>query len=187
MAGPGVNAAESTVGQKLRTARQSLGLTIDAVARETCLTKGFISRLERDEASASVSSLVALCRAVGLRMGALFDPPNAAVVRRDEGAPLHFGGHGIVEALLSSRDQSRFAVVHSTLAPGGTSGDDFYTFDGDVEFAYVLSGGLAVDVEDNSYTLTCGDALTFRATQPHRWRNTSDDETVVLWVLSPVS
>ena len=187
MTDPGVNAAETTVGQKLRAARQAHGLTIESVARETGLTKGFISRLERDEVSASVASLVALCRTVGLRMGSLFDPPNAAVVRRDEGAPLHFGGHGLVEALLSSRDQNRFTVVHSTLAPEGTSGDDFYTFDGDVEFAYVLSGRLTIDVEDESYSLDTGDALTFRATQPHRWRNASDRDTVVLWVLSPVS
>ncbi|MFZ0322985.1 MAG: cupin domain-containing protein [Actinomycetes bacterium] len=175
----------ATVGRKLRTARHRQGLTIDAVAKQTGLTKGFISRLERDEVSASVASLVAVCRAVGLRMGELFDPPHEPVVRRDEGAPLELGGHGLTEVVLSSSDQKRVAVVHATLDKGGTSGDDFYTFDSDTEFAYVLSGQLRIDVGDESFSLDAGDSLTFRASSPHRWHNTFDGQTVVLWVLSP--
>jgi len=180
-----VSHAGSTVGQKLRDARHARGLTIAAVGEKTGLTKGFLSRLERDEVSASVPSLLAVCQAVGLRIGDLFDPPGAAVVRRNEGSPLQFGGHGLDEVVMSSGDQRRFTVIRARLSAGGTSGDDLYTFDGDVEFAYVVSGQLTIDVEDQSHVLSAGDALTFRPTQPHRWRNSSDGETVVLWVLGP--
>jgi transcriptional regulator with XRE-family HTH domain len=57
---------ELRIGARLRDARQRQGLTIDQVAQSTGLTKGFISRIERDMTSPSVSTLVTVCAALSL-------------------------------------------------------------------------------------------------------------------------
>lgn len=82
------------IGAKLRAARKMRSLTLDQVAQGAGLTKGFVSRLERDDVSPSVASLVAVCEILGLRVGDLFDPPVTAVLRAGEGRLINFGGHG---------------------------------------------------------------------------------------------
>ncbi len=130
---------EARIGARLRAARQARGLTLDQVAAATELTKGFISRLERDEVSPSVASLVAVAGVLGLGMGELFDPPSTQLVRAGTGAPIAFGGQRVHETLLTPGPQRELQVIHSRLEPGGTGGADLYTLRSTVEFVYVVS------------------------------------------------
>ncbi len=178
--------AKVRIGARLRAARLAQRMTIEAVADATGLTKGFISRLERDNASPSVASLVAVCDAIGLRVGELFDPPETAVVRAGEGRPISFGAVDARELLLTPGTQSQLEVIHSVVEGHGHGGDELYTLDCDTEFVYVVSGTLDVVVEDEVTTLGAGDAMTFPGRAPHTWRNPSASEPAeVLWVLSP--
>jgi transcriptional regulator with XRE-family HTH domain len=179
-------AAQIRIGARLRAARLAQKMTIDAVAAATGLTKGFISRLERDAASPSVASLVAVCDAVGLRVGALFDPPETAVVRAGEGRPISFGAAGAQESLLTPGTQQQVEVIHSRLEGGGHGGEELYTLDCDTEFVYVVEGALELVLESDTVTLDAGDAMTFPGRSPHTWRNSSATKPCeVLWVLSP--
>jgi transcriptional regulator with XRE-family HTH domain len=173
------------IGARLRAARLAQRMTIEAVADATGLTKGFISRLERDNASPSVASLVAVCEVIGLRVGALFDPPDTAVVRAGEGRQISFGAKNAEERLLTPGTQQQVEVIHSVIGPGGHGGEELYTLDCDTEFVYVLAGTLDVVVEDDVTTLGAGDAMTFPGRTPHTWRNPSTEPSEVLWVLSP--
>jgi transcriptional regulator with XRE-family HTH domain len=174
------------IGAKLRAARMARKMTIETVADATGLTKGFISRLERDDASPSVASLVAVCDVIGLRVGDLFDPPDTAVVRAGEGRPINFGAKGAVEQLLTPGTQQQLEVIHTVLEGGGHGGIELYTLDCETEFVYVLSGTLQVVLEDQIVALEGGDAMTFPGRTPHTWRNQSEDHPCeVIWVLSP--
>jgi transcriptional regulator with XRE-family HTH domain len=181
-----VTSAPIRIGVRLRAARRSQKLTIEAVAEATGLTKGFISRLERDEASPSVASLVAVCDAIGLRVGALFDPPDTAVVRAGEGRPISFGAEGAAERVLTPGTQQQLEVIHTRLDGGGHGGIELYSLDCETEFVYVVAGDLDVVLGDETVTLGAGDAMTFPGRTPHTWRNHSDTRSCeVVWVLSP--
>ena len=52
------------LGSRLRNHRLRQHMTIEQLATATDLTKGFISRVEREQTSPSVASLVKLCRAL---------------------------------------------------------------------------------------------------------------------------
>ena len=47
----------------------------------TGLTKGFLSRVERDMTSPSVASLITLCDVLSISVGSLFEAPDVQVVR----------------------------------------------------------------------------------------------------------
>ena len=132
------------IGAKLRAARKLRSLTLDQVASAAGLTKGFVSRLERDDVSPSVASLVAVCDVLGLRVGELFDPPVTSVLRKGEGRLINFGGEGAVERLVTPGTQSALEVIHSVIEPGGNGGAELYALTSDVECAYVLSGTVEV-------------------------------------------
>jgi transcriptional regulator with XRE-family HTH domain len=164
------------IGNKLRNARQLRGLTLDQVAQSAGLTKGFVSRLERDDVSPSVASLVSVCEVLGLRMGDLFDPPRTSVIR---------SGKGAVERLVTPGTQSALEVIHSVVEPGGNGGEELYALACEAECAYVLSGTLEVVLEHGVETLTAGDAMTFPGNAPHTWRNPGPRPSKVLWILAP--
>jgi transcriptional regulator with XRE-family HTH domain len=178
--------ADVPLGARLRSARRARGLTLQQVATELGLTKGFLSRVEREEVSPSVASLVALCEVVGVRVGDLFDAPSTSVVRAGEGRRLHFGGTGAVELLLTPSTQQAVQVVHSTVSPGGSGGTQRYVLETDVECVYVLRGRFRVELAEETVDLAAGDALTFPGREPHTWSNASATEPAeVLWVLAP--
>ncbi len=174
------------VGARVRSLRRERGLTIEQLAAATGLTKGFISQLERDTTTPSLSSLARICDALGVRVGDVFESVSGEMVRlvrradRPEAAwnPNHF--------LLSPAQERRLQAIESEIPPGGSSGDEPYSFPGDVEFVYVLSGRLDLQVAEDRYALEAGDALTYPLREPHRWVNpTADEPAHVLWVAVP--
>jgi transcriptional regulator with XRE-family HTH domain len=177
--------AEVAIGGRLRAARQARGLTLDQVAAATGLTKGFLSRLERDEVSPSVASLVSVCEVVGIRVGELFETPQTSLVRAGEGRQINFGGTDVRELLLTPGTQGALQVISSTIEPGGSGGEELYTLDCEVEFVYVVRGRLQIRLSDDTVLLDAGDAFTFPGREPHTWSNAADGDCEVIWVLAP--
>jgi transcriptional regulator with XRE-family HTH domain len=176
---------EIPIGGKIRATRLARGLTLGQVAAAAGLTEGFVSKLERDQVSPSVASLVAVCEALGLKVGDLFDAPESAIVRAGDGAQINFGGSDAKEYLLSSGNQTSIEVLHSVIEPGGSGGAELYALNCEVEFVYVLSGQLEMVLGPERHLLNTGDAMTFRGRDPHTWLNPSDQQVEVLWVMSP--
>ncbi len=174
------------IGGRLRATRLARGLTLGQVAAAAGLTEGFVSKLERDQVSPSVASLVSVCEALGLRVGELFEPPTSAIVRAGEGALINFGGENALEYLLSPGSQAHIEVLHSIIEPKGSGGEELYALDTEIEFVYVLKGQFDIILGPTTHNLNVGDAMTFRGREPHTWRNPSASEPAeVLWVLAP--
>lgn len=174
------------IGSKLRAARQAHGYTLDQLASSAGLTKGFLSRVERDETSLSVASLITLCEVMSLDVGSLFSSPEVALVRRDTAPAINLGGSGVSERLMTPRGQSRLQLVHSSVEPGGTGGTDFYTINCEIEVVYVLKGSVELLFTDRRQKLSTGDALTFAGGEPHTWVNASKTRPAeLMWVLLP--
>ena len=115
------------------------GLTLAQVAESTGLSKGFLSRLERDETSPSVATLVQLCQVLSLPVGALFAEPEIQKVTRTEAPRINLGGVNVEEHLMSPRGEARAAAA--LLARGGAHGrHELYTVNCDVEVLHVVSG-----------------------------------------------
>ncbi|RBY74659.1 XRE family transcriptional regulator [Geodermatophilus sp. TF02-6] len=178
--------AEALVGARLRAARQAAGLTLAAVAAQAGLTKGFLSRLERDEVSPSVASLVTVCGVLGIGVGQLFEPPTTSLVRAAEAPPINFGGRGLREVLLTAGTQRDLQVIRSVVEPGGGGGEELYALACEVEFVHVLRGRLRLLLPGQSVDLDEGDAFTMPGATPHTWFNPSATTVCeVLWALTP--
>ena len=181
------SAGEIQVGPRLRAARRERGLTISEVAEQAGLTAGFISQLERDLTSASLSSLYRICAVLGIRVGNLIDDvPSGQLIRREQQTRRSLAMGNAEHLLLTSREERRFHVTESHIPPGGSAGDEPYALPADVELVYVLRGSLELQVGEETHLLEEGDTLTYSPRDPHTWRNPSDsDEAVVLWTALP--
>jgi transcriptional regulator with XRE-family HTH domain len=174
------------IGGRLRALRRDRGLTMAELAKATGLTSGFLSQLERDLTSVSLSSLARICSVLDVRFGDVLDeaPTGALIRRKDVRSWTGLGTH--VDLLLSSRDERRFHLMESHIPPGAGAGEDLYTFPADVELVYVLSGSLELQSEGKLFRIDAGDTVTYSPRQPHTWRNPSEgEEAVVLWFSIP--
>ena len=154
---------------------------------ESGLTKGFVSKLERDQATASVASLMRLCQALGIQVGSLFHASPGEVVRGGAYPPINFGGIGMARvpphaggraprAGHPQRDRARRGQRRRALRPARRR-------------RVRASSSRAVwrsPFADHTVVLETGDAFTFPPRNEHCFRSTAEDATTrVLWVFAP--
>lgn len=173
------------IGARLRAARTAQGLSLAQLADTTGLSKGFLSRVERDETSPSVATLVQLCQVLSLPVGALFAEPEVQHVSFESAPRINLGGFGADERLMTPRGEQRVQLLRSELAPDAHGGSELYTINCDVEVLHVVSGSMSVRFADRVATLRAGDALTFPGREPHSWRVDGGEPAVALWVIVP--
>ncbi|ABM07849.1 transcriptional regulator with XRE-family HTH domain [Pseudarthrobacter sp. PvP004] len=175
------------IGSRIRAARQAQRLTIEQVADATGLTKGFLSRVERDLTSPSVASLVTLCQVLSVSVGDLFAAPETHLTKRDDGPRISLGGQGIVERLLTARSERRLQILQATIEPRGRGENELYAVDCDVDVLHVVKGRIKLILTNEEYDLEEGDTLSFPGREPHTWINPTDETVEVLWVLVPAA
>jgi len=179
--------APLAIGSRIRAARQGQRMTIEQVAESTGLTKGFLSRVERDLTSPSVASLVTLCQVLSIPIGDLFVDPETYLTRRGEGPRISLGGEGIREELLTPRHERRLQIIRAVIKPHGHGESELYAVDCDVDVMHVVSGRITVVFASEHYELDAGDTLTFPGREPHTWANKTDEEAIVVWALVPAA
>lgn len=183
---PNAETQIAPIGAKLRSTRVGQGLTLEQLALAIGVTKGFLSRVERDETSPSVSTLVQLCQALSLPIGALFEAPEISRIALDDAPRINMGGRGVDEWLITAREEPRVQVIRSRMAAGATGGDALYTVNCDVEVLHVIAGSVTLDFAGREEQLRAGDTLTFPGRTPHNWR-TGDEPAEVVWTLIPAA
>lgn len=173
-------------GARLRHVREARRLSLDGVAQRTGVSAGFLSRVERDLTSPSVANLVGICDALGISVADLFTTPATTVVRRVDRPTVEDlpKGADVVDTLLTPVGMRHVTVLESAVAEGGSGGDVLYTLPSECEVCFVLDGTIEVQVEDDTFTLHRGDALTFGAAVPHTWR-AIEGGARILWILAP--
>lgn len=179
--------AALAIGSRIRSVRQAQRLTIDQVAESTGLTKGFLSRVERDLTSPSIASLVTLCQVLSLDVGALFSQPDTHVVRLAEAPRISLGGDGIIEQLVTARSERRLQVIRSVIEPHGEGEKELYSVDCEVEVLHVVAGHFIVIFANERFELEAGDTVTFPGREPHSWINPTDKQAIVTWTLVPAA
>ena len=87
------------IGRRLRSARAGAGLTLAAVARRANLSEGFLSKLERGQATGSIANLIQLAEVLGLGLHELFQSDSAPARTR---VAVHRGGAGGLEEVAAT-------------------------------------------------------------------------------------
>lgn len=176
--------ALATLGRKLREVRQRRGLRIADVAREAGISTGFLSAVERSQATASVATMQRLTTAYRTSVLELFDLPGKSSRRLRPSDRTVLQAHPGVNMELLAPSSSRLESMLFRAAPrSGSAGS--YVHDGE-ELIYVLSGSIEIWLDELEHvTLREGDSFWFESTRGHRWLNPSaTDGATLVWVCS---
>ncbi|MDY0393442.1 cupin domain-containing protein [Virgibacillus halophilus] len=69
--------------------------------------------------------------------------------------------------------------------PPNTPYEERYSHPGE-EFYFVVEGVLVFRIEGKEYLLNAGDSIHFPSEKLHEWKNPTNDEAVLISVLTPV-
>ncbi len=180
------------LGEKIRKLRIQKHMTLRDVSDKCGCSLGFLSQVERDLVSPTISSLKKIAEALDTNIMAFFNESdsheieNSVVVRKkDRGRFVNERSRVTYELLRPQFSDTTLEALYMYLKPNASSGDTPHTHKGE-EFFLVLKGKFKIEVGDKTYILEEGDAGMYKSSVPHRWCNPSDkEEAIVIWVNHP--
>lgn len=176
---------QKKLGSRLRELRVQLGLSIRTLAARTGFSPSFISQLEADAVSPSISSLERITAELGVSLGQLFSSMESEpriVVRSDERLSHHSDwGRCTVESLNDMAGGRRLSGMLVHFQPEGMSGKHLSPSRQET-FALMVAGTLNLELEGETLTLAPGDAVYLDEGIGFRWHNVSDADASLLLV-----
>ena len=177
------------IGAKIKRTRLKLGLTQEELAARTELSKGFISQLERNLTSPSITTLVDILEALGTDTAAFFtasdDNEKVVFTPDDMFESSDDELHSKICWLVPNAQKNALEPILVALEPGGSSYPDD-PHEGE-EFGYVLSGSVTLVLGLRRFKLRKGDSFCFKPTEEHYLINNTQREARVIWVATPPS
>jgi transcriptional regulator with XRE-family HTH domain len=164
----------SQLSTRLREARKARGLSLDAVAKLSGVSRSMVSQIERGESSPTVATLWNLTRALQVDFAGLLDQATSAPaieIVRDAQVPVIDGlGQGCRIRILSEPQQAgRHEVYDIRFAPDGSLVSDPHA-PGATEALTVVSGRVRVKSGEVEEVLREGDTARYPADVPHAIR-----------------
>jgi len=178
-------------GGMIRELRKARGVTLANLAAIAGISIGHLSNIERGKSEPTVTVMHAIAQALGVTIGWFFrdaasqNEERDLVVRKAARRKLTFE-NGITDELLSPNLRGDLELLMARFPPGAESGDEPYTHRGE-ESGVILQGTLCMTVSGKTITLNEGDSFAFKSTEPHRYWNPSEGETLVIWAITPPS
>ena len=177
----------TSIGLRLKELRSARGMSVRTLAKKVELTSGFISQVENGRQMPSIATLVRLCAALDIDVGDMFAESAArGRIVRPADRKVYSWETGVHDEVVSADSTKTLEMLHSTFAPGATTGEPF-THGSEIEVAYVTEGTLLICVGESCYELHSGDALTFSGTLPHSVSNPAGRQASVIWALTPAT
>ncbi|HEU4681224.1 MAG TPA: helix-turn-helix domain-containing protein [Gemmatimonadales bacterium] len=177
---------ETSLGAVLRRLREERGLTLRAIAERSGFSASFLSQVENEQASPSISSMERIAAALGVTLGEFFQTVEQGnqvrVVRANARQNLYSQwSKARIESLASGEPNRKLQAVLVTLKPDGSSGRQPYPAPSE-EFALVLKGSVVLTTDNHEQVLNEGDGVTVHAGTMRRWHNRGTAATQIVIV-----
>lgn len=180
----------SKIGQLLKQYRESIRLTQSHVAKQSGISSSMLSQIESSIVSPSVSTLFAICNAMGMDMAYLMKMLNRTTpihVYNPEKRPKEDYKNAFFEKLVPESDTPNGAeLLLLEIQPGQEISLTGQGIDV-VAMGYVIDGSVLVITEEKKdLLLKKGDSILFRSLLPHTFRNTGKTLFRAVWSISPL-
>ena len=181
--------AVAALGPRVKALREAMALSLRELAERSGVSAPMLSQVERGETSPTLAIAARIAAGLELRLSQLLrldEESTVSIVRAGEGRRGGAGGHAY-EVLTPPLPGLRAEVTRHHLRPGavtGGPGDPPVHEPGSREIALVEAGRVTFSCDGVDYELEQGDCVTFDADLPHHFANHSQEEAVLLAIVS---
>ena len=179
------------VSDKIRSLRRRSGLTLEKLGKRCGMTKGYLSKLERNKQLPPISTLQTIAQALDVEVADFFteksgndnDNPNLDILHKgEERSAANNGkvasyGYAYVPLVRSLRGKQMSPLL-MVINQGQT---DAFTHDSE-EFVFVVKGSIELLYDGKRHALSEGDSVYFDSRRKHRFVNNRAEPAVLVAV-----
>ena len=177
------NSTRMEIGSKIRELRNQKGLTQEELADRCELSKGFISQLENDVTSPSITTLIDILQCLGTNLKNFFNDEQIVFHDEDFFEKTDAELHNKIEWIIPNAQKNMMEPIRVTLEPGGSTYPD-QPHEGE-EFGYVLSGTVTIVIGNRSMKAKKGEAFYYTPNSEHYIKTNGKSGAVFLWISTP--
>jgi transcriptional regulator with XRE-family HTH domain len=179
-----------SIGQKLRRLRLRKSMGLNELSKHTGLSPSLLSKLERDLMHPTLPTLLRIAFVFSVGLEYFFNPepkPVLAIVRKRERVrfperPDTRHPSYQFESLDFLAENRKLNAYYAEFETAERSHVRRHQHAG-VEFIYVISGKLALQIGEDEPELAEGDAIYFESAVPHGYRKAGSRRTTALVVV----
>ena len=172
------------IGERIRTLRIKNNLTQEELASRCELSKGFLSQLENNIATPSLSTLIDIVEALGTNMSQFFKEETLEDVTFSEEDYFVDERDGYtINWVVPNAQKNEMEPIVIAIQPYGSS-MRMDPHDGE-EFGYVLSGSVYLVIGEKRFHLKKGETFYINGNNEHYLKNETAHPSRILWVSTP--
>lgn len=172
-----------SIGKKLKALRTLCGLTQEELADRCELTKGYISQLENDLTSPSISTLTDMLVALGTDLKTFFSDEEETIKFTENDYFIKKTEEFSITWLVPNSQKNEMEPILFQLANGASSEIDM-PHEGQ-EFGYVLEGKIEIVYGNRHEVCSKGESFYFTTDKNHYIKNLYNGISKIIWVSSP--
>ncbi len=189
--------ADFDIGARLKAMRSASALSQRQLAERAGVPHAQISNVEKNKVSPSVATLRKILGGLGVSMADFFEPerqlPPGPFFKANElvdltskvaASAIGDGSGRMTFRQVGDARAINLQILHEVYEPLADTGETRLQH-ASSEGGYVIEGELEVTVGDEVQVLKAGEAYLFDSRIPHRFRNISNDRTVVISACTP--
>ena len=172
------------IGRKIKELRLQNDLTLENLASRSELTKGFLSQVERNLTSPSISTLEDILEALGTNLSDFFrEEKEEQVVFSTQDFFVDEQDDYTIEWVIPNAQKNEMEPILLTLHPHKQS-QELQSHQGE-EFGYVLKGAVTLVQGNKKYKIKPKETFYINGKTSHYLYNHGSSDAVVLWITTP--
>lgn len=172
------------IGYKIKQLRIQKGLTLEELASRSELTKGFLSQLERNLTSPSISTLSDILEALGTSLSDFFkEEKQEQFVFRTKDFYVDEREDHKVNWIVPNTQKNEMEPIMIEIPQGGKSFE--MEPHGGEEFGYVIEGSIKLIMDSDEFVIHKGETFYLNGKYFHYIKNDKKTTAKVLWVSTP--
>ena len=168
----------NAIAANARAIREGKGLTLEAAAQLTGVSRSMLAQVERGEVNPTISLLWKISNGYRVSFTSLLESPGepVTVLACGQGQPLEEDQGRFVNYPVFAFDEKKlFETYRIIIQPGGELTAQPH-LKGAEEYITVFRGRVEIRVEEDTHLLETGDSIRFLGDLPHGYRNPGREE-----------
>lgn len=167
----------NVVALNIKDIRKQRGLTLDAAAELTDVSRSMLAQIEKGSVNPTISVLWKIANGYKVSFTSLLEGKGEGprVIRQSDIEPLEEdGGRYVNYPVFAFDERTLFETYRIVIEPSGHLSAQPH-LGGAEEYITVFSGEVEISVADECLRLSKGDSIRFAADVPHAYRNIGGD------------
>lgn len=174
------------IGEKIKRLRVSNQLTLEELANRSELTKGFLSQVERNLTSPSISTLEDILEALGTNLRDFFnEKQEEQIIFSSTDYFINEQDLYSIYYIVPNAQKNEMEPILIELQKDAVT--QLIEPHGGEEFGYVLSGRIKLHYGHHEYNVKKGQTFYIKGNKPHFIKNENESTAKVIWVSTPPS